>query len=128
MVVLFAISLLGCERVEGTPVTWDTDFDSSLEEAKAAGQPTLVYFTADWCTFCREFEQDLENSPRLQQELATFNLIKVDVDASPEIVEKFNLRGPPAWQVLDEEGLPVGKITGYAGERDLRNTLNEFSL
>ncbi|MFW5697385.1 MAG: thioredoxin family protein [Fimbriimonadaceae bacterium] len=126
--LILLLGLAGCERVEGTSVDWDTDFESSLEEAKEVGQPTLVYFTADWCTICREFEGDVASSPRLQQELAAFNLIKVDVDQSPQILDRYNLMGAPSWQILDQEGLPVGKISGYGGDQEFRRTLNEFSL
>jgi thiol:disulfide interchange protein DsbD len=47
----------------------------AVAEARAAGQPVLVNFTADWCVTCKINERAALSSPRVTQALTEANAV-----------------------------------------------------
>lgn len=82
--------------------------DAALTAARKAGRPSLVAFTADWCSICAENEKTIGGSQKLQTRLQDFSVIKVDVtqnDAkSRTIMSKLRIFGPPTALFYDRKG------------------------
>ena len=76
------------------------DLDRALADAKAAKQPVMLDFYADWCVSCKEMEKFTFSQAGVQQALAGFVLLKADVTANDEtdqaLLKRFSLFGPPA--------------------------------
>jgi len=76
------------------------DLDRVLAEAKAAKQPVMLDFYADWCVSCKEMEKFTFSQQDVQKALAGFVLLKADVtandDADQALLKCFGLFGPPA--------------------------------
>jgi thiol:disulfide interchange protein DsbD len=76
------------------------DLDRALADAKAAGQPVMLDFYADWCVSCKEMEKFTFSQPDVHAALAGFVLLKADVTANDEtdqaLLKRFGLFGPPA--------------------------------
>jgi len=76
------------------------DLDRALADAKAARQPVMLDFYADWCVSCKEMEKFTFTQPDVQKSLAGFVLLKADVtandDADQALLKRFGLFGPPA--------------------------------
>ncbi|MBX7056879.1 MAG: thioredoxin family protein [Leptospirales bacterium] len=84
-------SFLGFEVIGQAPLHWQKaapgapGFDqpgvelAALTAARAAGRPALLYFHADWCTSCADFERFGIGNPRLQSVLQDYVLIRADV-------------------------------------------------
>jgi thioredoxin 2 len=100
------------------PLPWivegsDTNF---AEVAEQATLPVLVDLWAPWCGPCRMVSPVLES---LAQQLAgRVKLVKVNVDESPAIAQRFQARGIPMLLVL-REGRLVAEHVGAAGEQVL---------
>ena len=76
------------------------DLDRALAAARAAGQPVMLDFYADWCVSCKEMERFTYTKPEVRQALSGFVLLKADVtandDADKAMLQHFKLYGPPA--------------------------------
>ena len=76
------------------------DLDRALADAKAARQPVMLDFYADWCVSCKEMEKFTFSQPGVQKALDGFVLLKADVtandDADQALLKRFSLFGPPA--------------------------------
>ncbi|MFJ4065238.1 protein-disulfide reductase DsbD [Pseudomonas sp. NPDC089996] len=81
-------------------VTTPTALDAALAQAKAAGQPVLLDWYADWCISCKVIEHEVLNAPQVQGQLGAFKLLRFDLtESSAEqrtLLDRYQLFGPPA--------------------------------
>lgn len=97
----------------------DADFAQIAEQA---GQPVIVDMWATWCGPCRMV------SPVLEQ-LATeragqVKLVKVDVDQSPALSQRFAVQAVPTLLILDK-GQVIARQAGAAPVEVLRRWFDD---
>lgn len=94
-----------------------TTFKAAVEESPL---PVLVEFWATWCAPCRIVAPALEQlSPEMAGRL---KVVKVDSDASPQLSERFSVRGIPTLMLFDG-GEVRARMTGAMGTPQLRQWL-----
>ena len=100
--VAFAIPSRGAE------VKWTPYSAPALEAAKAAGQPTVIDFTAAWCIPCKEFDSRTFADRKVAAELDRFTRIKADVtqqnDTNAALMKQYGVVGPPTIIFVDASG------------------------
>ena len=106
-----------------TPLPWITDADDTtfVEVVEAATVPVIVDLWAPWCGPCRMVSPVLESIAR--QYAGRVKLVKVDVDESPSVASRFEVRGIPTL-LLVNRGQVVSRQTGAAPEPALRSWLD----
>ncbi len=76
------------------------DLDRALATAAARGQPVMLDFYADWCTYCIEFEKYVFSDPKVAAALRPFVLLQADVTdndaADKALLARFGITAPPA--------------------------------
>ncbi len=106
------------------PLPWiaeagDADF---REVAEQASLPVLVDLWATWCGPCRMVSPALE---QVAEDLAgRIKLVKVDIDKSPALAQRFEVQAVPTLLVLDH-GRQVARQTGAAPAYALRQWVDE---
>jgi thioredoxin 2 len=106
------------------PLPWivegsDANFTDVADQATL---PVLVDLWAPWCAPCRAVSPVLDS---LAQQLAgRIKLVKVNVDESPAIAQRFQARGIPMLLVL-RAGAIVAEHVGAAPEQVLRPWLEQ---
>ena len=84
----------------------DQSFD---EEVLKSSEPVLVDFHAEWCGPCKAMAPALEE---VSAEMAgKIKVVKVDVDANPEITTKYQIQAMPTLIII-KDGEVVGRHTG----------------
>ncbi|MYS20959.1 thioredoxin [Streptomyces sp. DvalAA-14] len=107
------------------PLPWiaeagDADFG---EVAEQADLPVLVDLWATWCGPCRMVSPALE---QVAEDLAgRIKLVKVDIDKSPALAQRFEVQAVPTLLILDH-GRLVARETGAAPATRLRQWVDEF--
>ena len=106
------------------PLPWiaDAGDDTFSEIAEKASIPVLVDLWAPWCGPCRMVSPALE---QLAAELAgRVKLVKVNVDESPKLQQRFDVQAIPTLMVL-RHGQVVTRRAGAAPAADLRTWVTE---
>ncbi|PTQ67865.1 protein-disulfide reductase DsbD [Pseudomonas sp. GV071] len=85
--------------------TWQTvktpaELDAALAAAKAANQPLLLDWYADWCISCKVIEREVLHAPEVTSQLGRYRLVRFDITDSTEeqrtLLDRYKLFGPPA--------------------------------
>ena len=82
--------------------------DAALAEARGAGRPVMLDFTADWCVSCKEMETRTFPDPGVIGALKPFLLLRADVTDNNEddqaLLKRFHSFGPPTIAFFDSGG------------------------
>jgi thioredoxin-like negative regulator of GroEL len=73
----------------------------------------LLYFSAGWCEPCKTL------GPIMEQAGQQINITKIDVDSSPEMVQRFGVRNVPTVVLVGDNQQEIRRFTGV-------KTLNEI--
>lgn len=82
------------------------DLEIALKEAKATGKYVMLDYYADWCTYCKQYEDYVFTDPKVQKLLkANFILVQADVTANDEqdqrLLAHTKVQAPPAILFFD---------------------------
>ena len=90
-------------------ITTPNELDNALAEAKAAGQPLLLDWYADWCISCKVIEHEVLNNPQVVERLKGYRLVRFDMTASNAeqraLLDRYQLFGPPALMLFGKNGV-----------------------
>jgi thioredoxin 2 len=98
-----------CPRCK-SELPWLVDADTQTFEAEtSASVPVVVDFWAAWCGPCRMISPVLEDFAG--QHAGRLKVVKVDVDANPELATRFGAQSIPLLVVI-RDGREVDRIVG----------------
>jgi thioredoxin 2 len=96
--------------------------DSFSDVAERANLPVLVDMWAPWCGPCRMVSPALEQVAR---ELAgRVKLVKVDVDAAPNLSQRFTVQAVPTLMVL-RNGAAIARQSGATPAATIRRWVED---
>ncbi len=100
--------------------------------ADAQGKPVMLDFYADWCTSCKVMEATTFKDPHVQEALARFAVIRIDVTANnaknKALLDYFHVVAPPTFIFLDAQGKEINnlKLVGEVSADKFLKTLNRI--
>ena len=87
------------------------DLVNEIAAAKAAGKYVMLDFYADWCTYCKQFEDYVFNNKEVLALLKDFVLLQADVTANDEKDQALNkftsVPAPPAILFFNKNGKEI---------------------
>ncbi|WP_037199198.1 thioredoxin family protein [Rhodopirellula baltica] len=96
-----------CFYVPANEIAWATDYASAKQQATKADKPILLYFTANWCVPCRVMKRQVWADSQVK-ELVNAEFVPVAIDVgdphNAEVMDAYNIQGPPVTIVCDSQG------------------------
>jgi thiol:disulfide interchange protein DsbD len=105
--------------------------EAQLAKAKAAGEPVVVDFYADWCISCKVIEKQVFGDPEVAEAMAGVRRLRPDVTANTQsdraLQEKFDVVGPPTLLFIDANGNEQRnqRIVGEVGPDEFMKRLHQ---
>jgi thiol:disulfide interchange protein DsbD len=118
-VALVTLGLLGGINYLFTPkieLAWHSSEAAALADARTAGRPMLVDFSADWCTPCKELDVRVFSQREVAEVMTKFTLLRVDMSHANDVPElgeisrRYDAETLPAVRVVSSEGKVLAKI------------------
>ena len=112
-------------------ITDATELDTALAAGLADGARTVLDFWVPWCGSCRSISAVLDHaSTETLLESLNVTVIKINVDARPEIAERFGVRGLPTLSYLvgkgaNKEPETIKSVTGACDLIKLQASISE---
>lgn len=122
LVVAFAVVVVAVGALSATMVLsnaeydphngekWHSEFDSAQQAAQASGEPMLVYFWSEDCSYCEEFNSKLQNNAKLQDSVDRYVLVSAEYVNQPQLRERYDVTGTPTVVVVTPDGEQVTSI------------------
>jgi len=89
----------------------EQDLKNEIAAAKAAGKYIMLDFYADWCTYCKQFEDYVFTNKEVQALLKDFVLLQADVtdnDEQDQALNKYtSVQAPPAILFFGKDGKEI---------------------
>ena len=95
-----------------------------FDEILKSDKPVLIDFYAEWCGPCKMLAPILKEVKEEIGEAAT--IVKIDVDASTQSSQKFEIRGVPTL-ILYKNGEQVWRKSGLLDKQSLLSLLKQYS-
>ena len=100
----------------------DGSFQCDVIEASKS-QPVMVDFWAEWCRPCVMLGPTVAEVAR--ENAGKLKVVKMNVDESPEVPSKYNIRGIPTL-LLFKGGQVVGQLVGNLPKGDIQKFLSQY--
>ncbi|WP_394844188.1 DUF255 domain-containing protein [Pendulispora brunnea] len=106
------------------PLDW-APFDArTFERAKRERKFIVLDGSAEWCHWCHVMESTTYHDAKVASVLQRhFIAAKVDVDARPDIEERYRAWGWPATVIFSPDGDELGKYRGYMAPGEFADLL-----
>lgn len=106
-------------------IQWQTNYENALNQAKASGQPIILFFTgSDWCGWCNRLEEEVFDTAEFANLSGNkFIFLKIDYPLytalSPQITaqnkqlkKRYDIKSFPTLVIIDPQEQQIG-TTGY---------------
>jgi uncharacterized protein len=108
--------------------TWAPWSKETFARARAQHRFILLHGAAVWCHWCHVMEAITYRDPAVGQVLRDrFIAIRVDIDARPDLAERYGDWGWPATILYSPDATEVGKFRGYLPPAELLEALENVS-
>ncbi len=84
---------------------------------------TIIDFYADWCNPCKTIAPIIE---KIEADNKNIEVVKVDVDASPETTQKYGIRNIPAI-IFEKGGEEVKRMIGAKSYSEYLDVIQELN-
>ena len=99
---------------------WYPYAPESFARAKQEGKLILLDGAAEWCHWCHVMDATTYRDPEVGRILKErFITIRIDVDARPDLAERYGEWGWPATIIMNADAVELGKLRGYLPKDEL---------
>lgn len=99
-------------------------YQNTLKKADLENKKIMLYFTSDWCVFCKKMESITLSDEVVKKNLKNYIIFKINVDKEPNLVRQYRVRTIPSYIIINKDEKILNSGTGY---RDPQRFLDWFN-
>ena len=105
-----------------------SNYQDAIAKSNQFGMPILVYFEADWCSWCHKMKKETLSTSEVQKVMKNYILVYVNADNNKQIVRQFNVSGLPGYIITNSRSISLKSGRGYKNASSFAKWLNEPSM
>ena len=110
-----------------TQIDWRPYRQQVFEQAKKEKRPLFVLIYADWCEWCKKYEQMALETQPVQKRLSTDYIpVAVDYDKEKALAQSLGARLVPTTLLITPEGKKLARLYGLVNQEDLPEILDRI--
>lgn len=110
----------------GSAIDWHEWAPDVRALAADQGQGLFLYFHGQWCTWCRQYQDESLEQPQTVAAIEEgFVPVLVNMDQRRDLFTRLGGRGVPFTVLLDPQGELLARFTGHVAAEDLQGLLRE---
>jgi len=78
-------------------------YQGALDAARASDKDVLIFFTADWCSYCQRMKNETLSNERVKKSMEKYVFYMCDTDEEPNIAKSYGVKGIPAYFIVNAE-------------------------
>lgn len=98
----------------------------ALAEAGKLGQPTLLWFHADWCHICQRIKPEVIDLGEQYDGKVKIVRLNVDHGESRAAIGQYGVRATPTFVLFDANGQLRGNVPGWPGYQALTDAFDQL--
>lgn len=99
-------------------------FSEAVAKAQEHNKPILVFFEADWCSWCQKMKKETLTNASVKTAMQKYVFLRVNTDKDRETAKKFNVKALPTFVIAAKTGEKLHMEQGYKDANDFVNWLN----
>ena len=111
-------------KSDGEKIEIQTSYNDAVSLSQLNQRPILAIFGAEWCSWCHKLEAELKTEAA-NAILKRWIVVKIDVDESPELAQKFQAYALPSLRILGLDQTAISDREGYLPLGELQQWLDE---
>ncbi|MGI9457826.1 MAG: thioredoxin family protein, partial [Aeoliella sp.] len=100
---------------------------AGYKAAAEHGLPCLLFFTAEWCTYCHQMEATAFADGTVRSLAEGFVCILVDADREPNLCRHYGVSGFPTIQFIAADGRILHRLVGRQSAASLATGMRAAS-
>jgi thioredoxin-related protein len=106
---------------------WETSLMEAQAVSKKTSRPVLIYFTTDWCGYCKVMEKETFTQEAVQKQASKYVAVKLDAEkAGKAAAAKYSVSSYPTFVMLDPSGKEMGRVNGYKAASDYMTRIDQI--
>ena len=102
------------QRPVSRGISWQSDIQSAVDDAKRAGLPLLIQVSADWCPHCSRMKRETFADPQLTTIInQRFVAVEVDADQQREFIKQMGIQSLPTTLVVAPDLRILNRLQGF---------------
>jgi thioredoxin-related protein len=104
------------------------DYQDAIKKSEEYGMPILLFFEAEWCTWCQKLKKETLTDSDVKIALKNYLVVNIDADKNKDLVKEFEVKYLPYYVITNAQKKNLKADGGFKNAKDFVAWLDNPNL